>query len=317
VKSFLNGKERQDNFRDTGFRSTVSLTREGTSNGIAKPRLKPETRQNSAVLKGYTVLAEFVHSTPVKWMADNHQRLYYDADHPDRQERFASRIQEDNVFENMRHTSTNLQSMCGCHRDRNNSYQNAFRAVVGMSVLCRNVDGLGVQIGINAQARKSIDECMSRSQTYQPMLDMILTEYERMPESRKVVSNYLLHGIEGGGMLGLRCLKNPCNMDPMAYHQAFIYYSLLLVKHFGLSFPETVGLSSSIEVIPNTAYFFCAAAEALLGIRASDLYRCHRGFAFGYLMAKLLLHLHRTKPKSCPGTRFNIYWEPELPSGKE
>jgi hypothetical protein len=176
VKSSLIGKERQDNFGDTGFCSAVSLSREGTSDGIAEPRLKPETRQNSAVLKGYTVLTDFVNSTPVKWMAD-HQRLYYDADHPDRQERFASRIQEDNVFENMRHTSTNLQSMCGCHQDRNNSFQNAFRAVVGMSVLRKNVDGLGVRIGINAQARKSIDEGMSRSQTYQPMLDMILTEY--------------------------------------------------------------------------------------------------------------------------------------------
>ena len=48
---------------------------------------------------------------------------------------------------------------------------------------------------------------------------------------------------------------------------------------------------SAIEVLPNTAYYFCAAAQALLSIRTSDLGRCHRGFAFGYLVAKLLLHL--------------------------
>jgi hypothetical protein len=118
-------------------------------------------------------------------------------------------------------------------------------------------------------------------------------------------------------MLGSRCRKNPCNMDLMAYHKPFINSSLLLIEQFGLTLPETVGLMLAIEVLPNTAYFFSAAAEAVLLIRSSNLYRCHRGFAFGYLIAKLLLHIHQTKPKLCPGTRFKIYWEPELPSGKE
>jgi hypothetical protein len=180
-KSASIGKDRQDNFGDPAFCSTVSLTREGASDGIAQPRLKPETRQNSAVLKGYTVLTDFITSTtPVKWMAKN-ERLYYDADNPDRQERFASMIQEVNVFGNMRHTSTNLSSKCGCQRDCKNSYQDAFRAVAGMSVL-RNVDGRDQRIGINAQARKSIDDCLSRSQTYQPMLDIVLTDCEMMPD---------------------------------------------------------------------------------------------------------------------------------------
>jgi hypothetical protein len=53
----------------------------------------------------------------------------------------------------------------------------------------------------------------------------------------------------------------------MTYYQPFIHYSLLLVEHYGLTFPETVGLVSAIEVLPNTAYFFCAAAETLLAIR--------------------------------------------------
>ena len=46
----------------------------------------------------------------------------------------------------------------------------------------------------------------------------------------------------------------------------------------------------------------------------SDLKRCHRGFAFGYLVAKLLLKHRPTNPDKRAGTRFNIYWEPELPS---
>jgi hypothetical protein len=47
----------------------------------------------------------------------------------------------------------------------------------------------------------------------------------------------------------------------------------------------------AIEVLPNTAYFFCAAAEALFAMRPSGLSHCHKGFAFGDLVAKLLLHL--------------------------
>ena len=91
----------------------------------------------------------------------------------------------------------------------------------------------------------------------------------------------------------------------------------LLIKHFGLTFPETVGLVLAIEVLPNTAYWFCAAAEALLGTKASKLDPCHRGFAFGYLMAKLLLKHQPRNPNKRAGIQLNIYWEPKLPSGKD
>jgi hypothetical protein len=114
-----------------------------------------------------------------------------------------------------------------------------------------------------------------------------------------------------------RQLKNPCNMEPMSYHQLFLHYSTHLTERFGLTLPETVGVMSAIEVLPKTAYYFCAAAQALLSIWTSDLSRCHRGFAFGYLVAKLLLHLRRINSGHCPGTRFNIYWDPELPSATE
>jgi hypothetical protein len=61
------------------------------------------------------------------------------------------------------------------------------------------------------------------------------------------------------------------------------------VNHFGLSFPETVSLLSAIEVVPNTTYYFSVAAQALLCMRTMDLSGCHRGFAFGYLVASLVL----------------------------
>jgi hypothetical protein len=139
-----------------------------------------------------------------------------------------------------------------------------------------------------------------------------------MPNIRRVVSEALFNGTNGGGIHRFCCLKNPCNnMEPMLYHQPFLHYAMHLIKRFGLTFPETVGVMSAIEVLPNTTYYFSSAAEALLSMRISDLSLRHRGFAFGYLVAKLLVHLRRINSGHCPGTRLNIYWDLELPSATE
>jgi hypothetical protein len=82
------GKRQQDNFQDPGFCCGVSLTRDGTS-GVAEPRMKPGTMQNASVLNVYAVLTDFIVSTPVKW-TEGKDRLFHDADNPERQERFAS-----------------------------------------------------------------------------------------------------------------------------------------------------------------------------------------------------------------------------------
>jgi hypothetical protein len=119
----------------------------------------------------------------------------------------------------------------------------AFSAIVGLLVV-RKVGGKEVWIAINAQARKSVDECPSHSKMYGPLIMIVLSEYDSMPESRQVLSKSSLLGRDVGGMVGLLCLKNPCNMDPMSFYQPFIHYLLLLVDHFGLSFPETVSLIS-------------------------------------------------------------------------
>jgi hypothetical protein len=90
---------------------------------------------------------------------------------------------------------------------------------------------------------------------------MVLSEKGKVPNNRRVASESLLNGPDGDGMLGFCCLKNACNMDPMAFYQPFLRYSLYLVEHFGFTLPETM---LAIEELPDTAYFFCAAAEAFL-----------------------------------------------------
>jgi hypothetical protein len=144
---------------------------------------------------------------------------------------------------------------------------------------------------------------------------MVLSKYEKMPNNCRVVTESLLSATDASGMIGFCCLKNACNINPMAFSQPFLHYLRHLVKHFGLKFPETIGMMLVIKVLPNRAYFFCAALEALLAMRPSDLSCCHQGFALGHLIAKLLLHLQQISLGHSLGTRFKMYWDLELLSG--
>jgi hypothetical protein len=53
-----------------------------------------------------------------------------------------------------------LKAKCACHRDNHNSFNPVFTAVVGLSVVWK-IGGKAVQISINAQAQKSVDECLA------------------------------------------------------------------------------------------------------------------------------------------------------------
>jgi hypothetical protein len=179
-------KKQQDSYEDTGFCSSMNQTREGASDGIARPRLKPETTLNLEVINGYIVLSEFLSTAGAKWSGSN-RRLYFDPLEPDQQKRFTSRIHEDNVFECMQPSVTDIHTKCACHQDEHNSFNPAYSAGVGMLVVQR-VGRHQVRIAINTQAGKSIDESLSCSQKFRPMLSLMLSEYKRMPEEQKVVS---------------------------------------------------------------------------------------------------------------------------------
>jgi hypothetical protein len=140
------------------------------------------------------------------------------------------------------------------------------------------VDGKDARTGIKAQGRKTIDDCLSGSHKYCPLLETVSSEYKKMPNNCRVVLKALLQGQDFGGMAAFHCLRNPCNMDPMSFHQPFLHYPLHRIKHVGFSFPETVGVVLAIEVLPNTAYYFFVAAEALHALVPSDPNHCHRGF---------------------------------------
>jgi hypothetical protein len=306
-------------FHDTGFCSGVCVTRDGTIDGIAGPRLKPETFEEPEIVKGFVVLSDFVSSVVTKW-SGKQRHLFFDPEEPDRHAKFAARIHPDNVLECMRLSVTHTSSKCACHQDEYNSFNPAFSAVVGMSVI-RHVRGRYVRIGLNAQGRKTIDESQSKSKMYGPIQDLVHEEYEKMPQKRTVVSRQLLLGGDRYGMDGFRSIRQKCNMDPMGYYQPFLHYTLKLINHFGLSFPETISVVAAIEVNPNTAYYFAAASEALLTTDASKIPSRHRGYSFGYLLVNLMMNLRdlpsRSQSMKPCGLRFNMYCTPVIPSPRD
>jgi hypothetical protein len=199
--------------------------------------LKAETVLDSEVVNGYVVLLKFIMTVAPRWAGFNN-KFYSDING---KEEFALRIHKDNVFKCMRLSVTDVISKCACHGDKYNLYDPLFSAVLRMLVV-QKVNGWLVRIAINAQSRKAIDKSLLRMQIYRPILNMVVTEYKLMPDERKSVSRSLLLGCIGGRMKGFRCVKNPCSMDSMSFYQPLIHYYLLLVNHFSLSFPETVGL---------------------------------------------------------------------------
>jgi hypothetical protein len=91
-------KKCQATYKDTGFSTSVNQTHNGTTDRVAKPQMKQEAILNLEVVNGYVVLSQFLSTTCMKW-AGSKKSLYFDSDGPERHERFASRIHEDNVFE--------------------------------------------------------------------------------------------------------------------------------------------------------------------------------------------------------------------------
>jgi hypothetical protein len=70
-------KKRQARFEDTGYCSLINQTRDGTTNGIAEPRMKAELTHDPVVVNGYVVLSKLIRSADTKWSRSN-KKLFSD-----------------------------------------------------------------------------------------------------------------------------------------------------------------------------------------------------------------------------------------------
>ena len=121
------------------------------------------------------------------------------------------------------------------------------------------------------------------------------------------VTNELLAGPLVSWVPEWPLIRNPCNMEPAAYHQPIIYFVVVLADHYSLSFPKMVGLQTAFEHLPHTTIYFQMTAMTLLThVGPTDLPEAFRGYGFGLLMV-LLMEDYKTleaKQPRQPGKAF-------------
>jgi hypothetical protein len=175
------------------------------------------------------------------------------------------------------------------------------------------------RIAINGYSRRAGDSFLKESGRIKPLVEHLLEVYSSVPYTQQVLSVHaLLDGEEVPAIPGYPSIKSHCNMDPVSFHNQFVFHVLVLARRFGLTFPECIGLQTAYEVFPNTSYFFGLAACTLLRVRASrgPLPTKFRGFGFGHAMSLLMnqFYLIATQLPSGkrPGRRFSVYNRPPL-----
>ena len=155
-------------------------------------------------MEAYVHLSEFLRSCCPKWSWRD-EPLYQDPANLDRQAKFAGWIHCRNLFECMRMSVTDLGSHCGCHSDDSNSFLPGFSAVAGCSVI-RRINGKDVQVAINAQLCKSIDDSLARSKKFGPLLKMVADEYASIGHNQKFISAAMFDGVVAKGVEGFICI---------------------------------------------------------------------------------------------------------------
>jgi hypothetical protein len=185
--------------------------------------------------------------------------------------------------------------------------------VVGRSKIVGNK-----RIAMNGYSRRAIDSFLLESGRIKPLVEHLLNVYSSVPYTQQVLpSRALFYGKEVPGIPGNPAIESPCNMDPVSFHNQFLFHILSLARRFSLTFPECVGLQTAYEVFPNTSYYFGLAACTMLrgaGSRRHSLPAKFRGFGFGLLMARLMNEFYLIAASSGrrPGRRFSCYNAPVL-----
>ena len=147
----------------------------------------------------------------------------------------------------------------------------------------------GERVGVTFYSRISIDKYFDVSKTVNPIVDLILSTYEEIEDSRKDISMEMHQGTEFEDPVGgMKLIKNSCNMDAAGFHQPFVSFTTLLAEHFSLNFAEIVSVLMAYSYIPNSSYYFILASVTLLQESMEKLKEKYSIYSIGYLMVMLM-----------------------------
>lgn len=165
----------------------------------------------------------------------------------------------------------------------------------------------GERAGITDYQRYSISNYMHQAALFQPLLDDAHSRYEDLAEHRTTLS---LRTVRAGEELnGSRSfVKCRPNIEPTAFHQAYIAVFMFIISELKLSLPEAVSVLCVYMICPHTAVpLFHVFRRFLDDTRTRRL----RGFEVGYRLATLVVDAYSQVPDLA--LRFNIYAKPTLP----
>jgi hypothetical protein len=289
----------------------MCTSRRQSVTGVAKPQIKPGTGDRD-VIQCFRVLSSIAKNTKIPWLGKQ-QEAFVDPDYPERHDMFAGSIDDQNLVEAQRLNETGIEHPCGAHSDKLNSPKPSMSMVVGLSTIVGNK-----RIAMNGYSRLSVDSFLKASGRIEPFVEHLLEMYSSVPYTQQVLSPHtIFDGKEVPGIPGYPVIESHCNMDPVSFHNQFLFHILVLAQRFRLTFPECIGLQTAYEIFPNTSYYFGVAACTLLRGPRRRLRTKFRGFSFGLAMVQLMSQfweIARSLPSGRrPGRRFAVYNLPVLP----
>ena len=300
-------RQTSTHFADFGYTSSMCTSRQKSATGVSKPRMKPGT-SDPDVIGCFRALSSIVKNAKIPWLEHPGFEAYVDADYPERHGIFAGIIDSQNVLEAVRLNVTDLNNKCGAHSDKLNSPQASLSMVVGLSKIVGTK-----RIAMNGYSRRAGDSYLKERSRIKPLVDHLLEVYSSTPYNQQVLSPHtLFEGKEVPGIPGNPVIASHCNMDPVSFHNQFLFHILVLAERFSLTLPECIGLQTAYEVFPNTSYYFGLAACSLLQAGSRHpLPTKLRGFGFGLAVANLMNEFYtiatKLKPGQRPGRRFSVY----------
>ena len=298
--------KRQARYVDSGWTSTICMTRTGYLSGVSGPALKKITCH---FREAFSLLSEL--TLGVLHSKKDHP-LYTNWDSEDRRF-FSGKIGDNNFFESRRYNKTDMKNLQHPHLDKHNSKSMPF--VAGLSVIRNNL-----RQGFTVYFRKSVDVHIERVQVLLPFTKLIANKLATFAPERRNVSQESINNpnrIVNGYLLMPLC-ESPCNLDPSNYTQIFVFSLACLKKEFPLTLPGMVSVWTSFDVVPNVGCYMAEAVQLLIKYPPMfDLQEYDIGLLLAHTIANLHEELHKKDHKHRPRYRFHHYQKVLVPDREQ
>ena len=243
----------QSFFQDFGICSGQNTYRNNLPLGIAKPRIKPGTKDNDLqdlLLKCSMVLDE----SGRKIFQFENERL----------NSFAGDIVTGNRIEAMRLAITDEANLCGVHEDKKNDSNYPTVPVFSKYI---HLLGKRFRVSIIMYSRKSIGDYLNQKNcSYGPAVFFMIDFFSKIPPEHRTILPGTFPAAESLSTdgNGLSYTEMPCHMDPSFFLSPVIHFGIMIAFHFSLNFAELVSTFRAWTAMPYMSYYFCSAVSLLL-----------------------------------------------------